>query len=126
MIQPGKDLAFILESGKDVAGVLPGTHELERDLLLILIIGPDRAIDLSHSASPDLLNNLVRTNTPANPICFIGRKQSSGSNRKVRAVKKFIAKAPFYCHQRFEIGSKRCIFGITLLEITFAFGRIEF
>src|SRR5689334_4529431 len=126
MIQPGKDLAFILEPGKDAAGVLPGAHELERDLLPILIIGPDRAIDLSHSASPDLLNDFVGANAPSNPISFVFWKERGGGDSKVRAIEKFVAQPPFYRHQRFEIGSKRCVFGITLLEITFAFGRIEF
>jgi hypothetical protein len=98
MIQPGKNLAFVLEAGKNVARVLSGAHELEGDLLLVLIVSPNGTIDFSHSAGPDLLDDSVGTDAPSDPIGFVCWKQRSGGYGKVRAVKKFIADPPFLCH----------------------------
>ena len=70
MIEAGQDLAFIFEAVKHEAGVLPGAHEFERDILLILGVGTACAIDLAHATGSDLLGNAVRTDTPPDPQIF--------------------------------------------------------
>ncbi len=67
MLEARQDLALIAEALHHKGRILTDSDQLDRDLLLIRIIGSDRTVDIAHASRADLLDELVRTDVLAHP-----------------------------------------------------------
>lgn len=65
VIEGGENLALVAEAGSRQFRAEVGAHDLERDLLLILAVGTGSAIDRTHAAQGDFLENFVGADTLA-------------------------------------------------------------
>ncbi len=68
VIEVGENLAFVPETLLDEGGVEAGSDDLDRDLLVVLVIGPAAEIHGAHSAVADLSHHRVRPDPAAGPL----------------------------------------------------------
>ena len=59
MIKARENLPLVPESVQDETGVLPRTHQFDGDLFAKLVVGPNGAVDFSHSAEAEFFHDLV-------------------------------------------------------------------
>ena len=59
MIEIRQDLAFITKAVEHGIGIHAALHNLDRDFLTKLIVGPNRPINSAHSTAAQFRNDLI-------------------------------------------------------------------
>src|ERR1700722_10059488 len=67
MLKRRQNLPLRPEARPGESGFEAGSYQFDRDLLLILIVRPDRAINRSHPALSDFFDQLVGAEAPPQP-----------------------------------------------------------
>src|SRR5579883_757612 len=65
VVETGQDLALIAKALPDEVRIEPPAHHLDRDLAVEGAVGPDRAVNLPHTAAANLAKDLVGADPPA-------------------------------------------------------------
>ena len=75
MVERREDLALELQPALDVARQQPAPHQLDRDLLLELLVGALREEHLAHAAAAEAAHDAIRTDALAGEIdCRVARR----------------------------------------------------
>ena len=74
MVKARQYLPFVLEAMKHKTRVLARTYQLDGDFFAVFIVGPDSAVDFTHSASADFFDELIGTDPVPNPGLNLLRK----------------------------------------------------
>jgi hypothetical protein len=81
MLQAGEDLALSLEALDGKVGTDAAAHQLDRDLLLVLVVVPDRAEHLAHAATAHLGEDAVGADAPPRPDADVVRFDGATEER---------------------------------------------
>ncbi len=94
-----QDLPFRAQPVGNEGRLLAGAHQLDCDLLLVLLVDAGGAVHLSHAAGSDLGKHLVGTESPANESTVSCRHLNRGGRRSVEEP---LASHLVRCQQRFN------------------------
>src|SRR5580700_3984678 len=123
MIQAGKHLSFILETTMHKLGVLSRPHQLDRNLLAIVIIGAECAVYLSHSTYANFFDNLIGTDPASDTqvrVRTLRRQRSHG-----RLVQELRISFLVGGEQGFNLLTQGTISGAGSIQISRSLRRIQ-
>ena len=118
MLEPGQHASLTVEAGEDLAGIEPGTEQLDRDLLVEGAVGAFGEVDVPHAARTDPSHQAPRTDLLAD----LGIRGGLASRRRPEEL----SGALVGVEQRVDLGAQRDVTCAGSFEVVVALAPTQF